>query len=84
MFELRINSVVLRAFPRFQYIDCKRLACRVKISADDILNYFSYFPHKIGSDIEPICINCQSLFTVSVFVKHYVPNYMPVDTKCQS
>ena len=60
----------------YEYITTKavltfwRLACRVKISADYILKYFSYFPQKTGFDIscklspkETICMKCQSMFS---------------------
>ena len=45
------------------------LACWVKISADEILKYFSYSSRKTEFDIssklsrETICMKCQSLFS---------------------
>ena len=47
-----------------------RLALGVKLSADDILKYFFYFPQKTGFDIssklspmETICLKCLILFS---------------------
>ena len=54
--------------PRKLLLKC--LACCVRISTNDILQYFSYTFQKIGFDIsyklppvETICKKCQSLFT---------------------
>ena len=48
----------------------KYLACWVKVSADNILKYFSYFSEKIGFDIpcklcsyEKMCLEFQILFS---------------------
>ena len=43
-----------------------RIACWVKISADDILKYFSYFSLEVGFDMRcklspTICMKCQIL-----------------------
>ena len=50
--------------------EVNRFALRVKVSADDILKYCSYFFQKMGFDIscklsplETICMKCQILFS---------------------
>ena len=54
------------------------LNSRAKISAEDILKYFSFFSQKTGFGIsekippkETICMKCQNLFQKKIFLRKY-------------
>ena len=76
---LSFDVFIFSYFPRKQgkenYLSDYHLELWIKLSADDILKYFSYFFQETGFDIpsrlspmETVCMKCQNLFLVICWI----------------